>query len=98
MLHRDNPPLLVDVREPREFARRHIPGAELRPLTEILTGRADLPKDREIVLTCRTSRRSRRAAAALRKRGYERLAYLQDGIVGWEHANLLEAVENLHDE
>ncbi len=96
MMRQKTPPLLVDVREPREFMQRHIPGAELHPLTEILTGRVELPRDREIVLTCRTSRRSRRAAAALRRRGYERLAYLQDGIVGWEHANLLEAVESSH--
>ncbi|HFQ93799.1 MAG TPA: rhodanese-like domain-containing protein, partial [Anaerolineae bacterium] len=87
------PPLVVDVREPREYRQHHIPEAELHPLTEILTGKAELPKDREIVLVCRTSRRSRRAAAALRKQGYTKLSYLKDGITGWENANLLEAVE-----
>lgn len=87
------PPLIVDVREPREYRQHHIPEAELHPLTEILTGKADLPKDREIVLVCRTSRRSRRAAATLRKQGYTKLGYLKDGITGWESANLLEAVE-----
>lgn len=86
------PPLVIDVREPREYRQRHIPGSELVPLTNILTGKVALPKDKEIILVCRTSRRSRRAAAALRQQGYENLAYLENGIVGWESANLLEAV------
>ncbi len=90
---RPPPPLIIDVREPREFRQHHIPEAELHPLTEILTGKVELPKDQEIVIVCRTSRRSRRAAAALRKQGYTKLSYLEGGILGWENANLLEAVE-----
>lgn len=90
---RTPPPLIIDVREPREYRQHHIPEAELHPLAEILAGEADLPKDREIVIVCRSSRRSRRAAAALRKQGYTKLAYLEGGIQGWESANLLEAIE-----
>ena len=110
LLH-DHPasrPLVVDVREPREFRQGHIPGAHLAPLPKLLTaapgdregvapgiGMPGLPHDRDIVLVCRTGRRSIRAAAALQHFGYRRLHILQGGILAWEAAGLLEALDEL---
>jgi sulfate permease, SulP family len=86
-------PLLIDVREPREFHQGHIMGAELIPLPELLTNGFNLPRDREITLVCRGGRRSHRAAAVLQERGYEQIVVLRGGMLAWEAAGLLEAVD-----
>ena len=59
--------LLVDVREPGEYAAGHIPGAVNAPLSS-LAG-ADLPMDRPLFLYCLRGSRSARAAGILRRRG-----------------------------
>jgi SulP family sulfate permease len=92
-LHGLAPPLVVDVREPREFRQSHIPGATLLPLEQLLRGAVTLPRERAIVLACRSGRRSARAAAILSGQGYERLRILDGGMLSWESANLLSAVE-----
>ncbi|NOX62215.1 MAG: STAS domain-containing protein [Chloroflexi bacterium] len=93
MLRKPNPPLVIDVREPREYRKSHIPQAKNAPLSKLLQKPIDLPKDRPIVLTCRTSRRSRRAAYLLKQRGHQNLAILDGGMVAWENAELLTAVD-----
>lgn len=92
-LKSNTPPLVVDVREPREFRQGHIPGALLLPLPQLVGAPADLPRDRPIVLACRSGRRSARAAAVLANQGYEHLRVLRGGMIQWEGANLLTAVE-----
>lgn len=91
-LRGEHPPLVVDVREPREFREGHIPGAQLVPLPQLLDAPAALPHDRPIVLACRSGRRSARAAAALHSQGYSNLRVLAGGLLSWEGANLLTAV------
>lgn len=91
-LHAANPPLVYDVREPREYQRAHIPEARSLPLLQVLGNAVELPTDRPIVLACRTGRRSLRAAAALQQRGYNNIAILDGGMVAWEASGLLEAV------
>lgn len=86
-------PLVVDVREPREFHRGHIPQAELLPLPELLASAGDLPRDRPVVLVCRSGRRSQRAAYSLQKKGFANVTTLQGGMLAWESAGLLEAVD-----
>ncbi len=88
-----NPPLVIDVREPREFRRGHIPEARNVPLPKLLTRIPDLPRERPLILVCRTGRRSRRAAQALLEQGYDNLQVLDGGMVSWDAAHLLEAVD-----
>jgi sulfate permease, SulP family len=93
-LREPSPPAVIDVREPREFAQGHIPQARLIPLPALLADTpADLPRDRRIVLVCRSGRRSARAAAALSARGYDDVAIVRGGMLGWEAAHLLQAVD-----
>jgi sulfate permease, SulP family len=93
-LREPSPPLVVDVREPREFAQGHIPQARLVPLPRLLGEPAeDLPRNRTLVLVCRSGRRSQRAAAALRAGGFDDVAVLRGGMLAWEAANLLQAVD-----
>ena len=58
-----------------------------------MTERPILPRDRMIVLVCRTGRRSNRGAYTLLNQGYTNAVVMQGGMVAWEAANLLEAVE-----
>ena len=89
----DQPPLVIDVREPREYRRRHIPSAQLVPLPSLLSQTVQLPKERGVVLVCRAGRRSQRAAYALQQEGREDVAFMKGGMVAWEAADLLCAVE-----
>lgn len=89
----DEPPMVVDVREPREFRQGHVPGALSLPLEQILAGSAELPRDLPLVLACRSGRRSARAAAVLAGQGHANLRILAGGMLAWEGQNLLTAVE-----
>ncbi len=89
----EQPPMIVDVREPREYKQAHIDTAVSLPLSDLLAGDVALPPDQDIVLVCRTGRRSRRAAGILLKAGNERIAVLDGGLQAWEAAGLIEAVE-----
>jgi phage shock protein E len=74
---------LVDVRTPSEYSSHHLPGALNIPLGEIGHRASELgPSHRPVVLYCRTGRRSRLAAAALRQRGYQ-FVYDLGSISAW---------------
>lgn len=92
-LRAPNPPLVIDVREPREWRKGHLPQARHIPLAQILMDTHDLPPDRALVLVCRAGRRSLRAARTLRARGFTELAIVQGGMQRWEDEHLLLAVE-----
>jgi sulfate permease, SulP family len=92
-IHSARPPLVIDVREPREFRQGHIPGSQLLPLAQFFSEPPDLPRDQALVFACRSGRRSARAAALMAARGYTNLAIVQGGLLAWEADQLLEAVE-----
>ncbi len=80
--------LFVDVREVEEYAQARIPGATLVPLSEFLARYGEIPKDRPVVLYCRTGNRSWQAAAWLAGQGYQNVLNLEGGIVRWYRAGL----------
>jgi SulP family sulfate permease len=100
-LHSPAPPLVVDVREPREFGRGHVPGARSLPLSGLLSPEnhdvlAELVREeRLVILVCRSGRRSSRVAALVSQRGGRHVAFLRGGMLGWEAAKLLEAVDEI---
>jgi len=65
-----NGALIVDVRTPKEFREKHIAGAINLPIGQIMKGNISLPKDREIVVYCRTGSRSSASANVLRQHGW----------------------------
>jgi SulP family sulfate permease len=87
------PGMVVDVREPREFREGHIPQAKLVPLGDILTEAPNWSDQKDIVLVCRSGRRSLRAAQFLRKHGCGQVSILQGGMLAWEAAGFLEAID-----
>jgi SulP family sulfate permease len=92
-LRSPTPPLVIDVREPREYGRGHIPQAQLTPLPGVLATPPDLPHDRPLIVVCRGGRRSARSAAILCGNGNANIAVLEGGMLAWEAAGLLEAIE-----
>ncbi len=81
--------VLIDVCEPAEYAAGHATGSKSVPLGS-LDGSADLPKNKAlpIVLVCASGARAGRAAAQLRKAGYEKAHVLAGGLQAWREANL----------
>jgi rhodanese-related sulfurtransferase len=79
----DPTPLLIDVREPSEYKSGYIPGAKNIPLSQLNRHLAEIPKDRNLLLYCRSGMRSQNAARILLKHGYVHLAHLQGGIGSW---------------
>ncbi|HEY51844.1 MAG TPA: STAS domain-containing protein [Caldilineae bacterium] len=92
-LAQPDPPLVVDVREPREFKRGHIPQAINIPLPQLVTRATELKANLSVVLVCRTGRRSHRVAQALCDQNCTGVQILEGGMLNWEAANLLVAIE-----
>ena len=88
-------PFIIDVREPREFERGHIPGAHLLPLSTLLSeppvALKQLPSNSPIICVCRSGRRAKRAALFLSSQGYEKVCVLRGGLLSWKNSGLLEA-------
>lgn len=84
-LTQPDPPLVLDVREPAEFALGMIPGAVTIPLGElpqaIIDGR--LPRASEIVVHCKTGPRAAAAAGLLLRAGYRTISLLEGGMLAW---------------
>ena len=80
--------LLVDVREPNEFAELHAEGATLIPLSEFEARFSELPKDRELVMICRSGARSARAGEYLKAQGYSQVVNVAGGTLAWVEAGL----------
>jgi rhodanese-related sulfurtransferase len=82
--------LLVDVRETDEYRGGHIPNSLSLPLSGLAAGLNKIEKHmaRPIIVCCRTSQRSARAAVALRKHGFASVQVLAGGITAWQGENL----------
>jgi rhodanese-related sulfurtransferase len=63
--------VVIDVREPHEYAAGHVPGAELVPLATVPQHVAELPTDRPVYVVCAVGGRSAQAAAFLAARGVD---------------------------
>ena len=78
--------VILDVREQYEFDEGHIPGAILIPYTEIENRAEELisDKDMQILVYCRSGRRSKIASESLAKLGYTNVKEF-GGIIEWEY-------------
>jgi rhodanese-related sulfurtransferase len=92
-LGHDEPPLLLDVREPTEFALAQIPGSlnvprgvleqacewDYEETVPELAGR----KERPVVIVCRSGNRSILAADVMQQLGFTDVVSLKTGVRGW---------------
>ncbi|PTX65077.1 rhodanese-related sulfurtransferase [Melghirimyces profundicolus] len=77
--------VLVDVRTQEEYEEGHIPGARHIPHDQMeeRAGELEGDKDKEILLICRSGRRSVIAANILADKGFKRLHNLKGGMLEW---------------
>ncbi len=82
--------LLLDVREPDEFATEHAPKAQLIPLEQFSARMQEVAayKDKPVVVMCRTGRRSAKAAQLLQDAGFSQVSSVEGGIEAWKKAGL----------
>ena len=75
--------MLVDVREPREFAAGHLPGAINMPMGELDRRLAELPAGSTAVFMCRSGGRSLRACGQALRAGAVTPVQLEGGLLAW---------------
>ncbi|NWJ46977.1 MAG: rhodanese-like domain-containing protein [Chloroflexi bacterium] len=81
--------LVIDVREPYEYAQGHIEGSKLLSLGNLTANIHELcSKDQEIILVCRSGSRSGFAAQQLSAIGYKKVYNLSGGMLSWMRAGL----------
>ncbi len=76
--------VLVDVREPQEFALEHIAGATSLPLSAFAPSRLPETADRRLLLMCASGVRCGIAAQALLGAGHASLYRLAGGLMAWK--------------
>lgn len=74
---------LLDVREPDEYAAAQIEGATLIPLAQVTARAAEIPRDKPVLVHCRSGVRSAKAVAALQDLGYTQVWSVAGGILAW---------------
>ena len=82
---------ILDVRTKEEYAAGHINGSTLLavqdiPKQELVEKLKEIPKDRKILVYCRTGSRSAQASRILAENGFARVYNMQGGITEWMNA------------
>ncbi len=83
-----NRPMVVDVREPWEYAQGHISGAVLIPLGQLAARLSELDPQRPVAAVCASGNRSQSAAALLGQKGFAKVYNMLDGMYGWQRTGL----------
>jgi len=87
-LRSPSPPLVLDVRTPREHEEKRIDGSVLISLNHLEERAHELPCDRRVVVQCATGYRSSIGVSILERHGFRDLADLTGGIAAWETEHL----------
>jgi rhodanese-related sulfurtransferase len=85
-LSQEKQALLVDVREPKEYASGHIKGAINLPLRSLTDNLERIPKNRPVILYCSTGYRTAMGVMALQMLGYDNVRGFPPSIEGWKAA------------
>jgi rhodanese-related sulfurtransferase len=85
-----DPPLVLDVRTPEEFAEGHVPGAVNIPQDELGRRIQELAQRRrqEVVVYCERGPRAAKAAVVLAGAGFSDVRHLAGDMAGWRSAGL----------
>jgi hydroxyacylglutathione hydrolase len=88
LISSSEPPLVVDVRAPREREGKYISGSLSIPLNHLAQRLVELPKDRTVLVYCAGGYRSSIAASLLQKNGFQLVSEIAGGLSAWEVAKL----------
>jgi glyoxylase-like metal-dependent hydrolase (beta-lactamase superfamily II) len=88
VLSSHQPPLIIDVRTPREHDEGRIAGSLSIPLNHLVDRMDSLPKDRPLLVYCAGGYRSTIGASLLQRHGFDRVSEIASGIEGWQAAKL----------
>jgi rhodanese-related sulfurtransferase len=77
---------VLDVREPTEWAAGHIAGATLIPLGQLPNRLSEVPRDRQVVVVCRTGHRSAQGRDILLGAGFPGVTSMTGGMTAWTAA------------
>jgi len=80
--------ILIDVREMDEYAREHIPGSRLVPLSGFNANDFDHEHDKIAVFHCSSGNRTEQAAAQLLSTSFKEVYHLDGGFQAWKKAGL----------
>ena len=81
-------PLLLDVREPNEFAQVRAPGAVLLPTSTFAARLDELPSDRPLMVICHVGGRSAAVTGYLTRTGRTDVVNVAGGMDAWQRADL----------
>ncbi len=79
---------ILDVREPSEWTQAHIAGATLIPLGDLPNRLNEVPRDREVVVVCRTGHRSAQGRDILTQAGFTQVTSMTGGLTQWQAQGL----------
>jgi hydroxyacylglutathione hydrolase len=88
LLAAPQPPLVIDVRSPREREQKYIARSVSLPLNHLAEKLDTLPRDRPLLMYCAGGYRSSIASSLLQSRGFPQVAEIAGGIAAWQSANL----------
>jgi adenylyltransferase/sulfurtransferase len=79
-------PIVLDVREPWEYQRGHVPGAVLIPLGQLASRLGELDPEKPVAVICQSGSRSQSAAALLGQNGFKTIYNVSGGTSAWRHS------------
>jgi rhodanese-related sulfurtransferase len=84
----EQPPLVLDVRGPNEWASGAIAGAVNHDVAHLGASLDELPRERPLVVYCSSGYRSAIAASLLEGAGFQHVSDLAGGLAAWDAAGL----------
>lgn len=84
--------MVIDARDPAQFAKGHIPGAINMDWRQVLAKRNTIPKNKPVLIYCNTGSLSAQAGFALRLAGWDNVKILQGGMAEWKAKGGFDAV------
>jgi rhodanese-related sulfurtransferase len=85
---RDAGAFILDVREPSEWNEFHVPGSTLIPLGQLQARVNEVPKDKPVVVVCRSGNRSQVGRDVLKQAGFENVTSMKGGLTQWKNQGL----------
>jgi rhodanese-related sulfurtransferase len=83
---RDAGAFVLDVREPAEWNEYHVPGSTLIPLAQLPERLAEVPRDGDVLVICRSGNRSATGRDILLAAGFSSVTSMAGGVVDWRAA------------